>query len=524
MDTRRKSVWETLGLDIGTGEFGSLPITGNKKTVIVEEGDGITGTVAKDVSKATTQTKFDGFEDSSGDSSVVYKQRHDSAQSSHGVSGTKVFVSEDQGSGSNVITTGVSDGRGPNTVTTISRYNTTLINGHPVGTRYENTTIVRGADGRIIDSKVVSGSGRGSSFRTGQYGNTYQQNHVGADENRYATTSSGGRIVGQSASSGSVQSGGGYHGSTGVQQISGSGFNVHSSPNIIYSSSGQQTSESKVSSAAESQYGNAGASGQDFSVTAINSTEDGAPVIAKAYPGHVHAPTSNHFAWKPKPSTDQQFSWDQKEYGLSEETHIQGSASAAGRGQHARNRQEQGGSRATENQGAYGATHSQGSYGATQNQGGYRATQNQGGYKNQYDRQYHQGGEDVYVGNVQRQSHEQAAAQSQSGHNYSWNAAAAAGHGETQSARDKSSYGQHGTSNVQANYDQYGIGGSALNQGFRTSTLDLGKLGHVDIDEGVSSESYEQRNRQSNRVYDPDLGVFVDREPRYVLVIHDRCT
>lgn len=468
---RRKSVWETLGFNISTGEFGSLPLTGSKKTVIVEEGAGIVGTVAKDITKPTTQTKAEGIEDSSGDSSVVYQQRHNASHSSHGISGTKVFVTEDQGSGSNVVTTRINDGRAP------SRTNTTL------GGRYENTRISYGGVG---DSNVaVGGSARGSSFRSGQYGGStgYQQGYSESRGGYYgnASSRSGSGVV---QTSGSGAHGGGYYSSSGHQSAaSGSNFNVHRNPNVIYSSSGRQTSET---SSAESHVSGATASSQDFSVTATNTTSiDGAPVVNQPYPGRVHAGGSNHFTWKPKPSDEQQFLWDQKQYELSEEEHVGQGLHPAREGQSTWNKQNQAASK-----------------GRTQvHQGG-------SGYQNQYDREYHQSGQDVYVGNRQKQSHEQSASGgARSGSNYSWS---------SQSGRDRSSYGKYGGQNVQASYDQYGIGGSALGQGFRTTTLDLGTLGHVNIDEGVSNESFEQRNRnQPPRVYDPDLETFVERDPRY---------
>lgn len=145
-------MWEVVNID-RSQEHSSQPYLGGKKAVAIEEGQGIVGGVGKEERKETTQTIYKNVD--SGDSSSFNQQRHNASQIYQGgAGGSRVYVTEDQGHGSNVIKTG----GGVSTVKTISRYNTTFINGQPVGRVYENTTIIRGPDGRIIDQKVVTGT------------------------------------------------------------------------------------------------------------------------------------------------------------------------------------------------------------------------------------------------------------------------------------------------------------------------------------------------------------------------------
>lgn len=150
-------MWEIVNID-SSQEHSSQPYLGGKKAVAIEEGQGIVGGVGKEEKKETTQTTYKNVD--SGDSSSFNQQRHNTSQSYQG--GSRVYITEDQGHGSNVIKTG----GGVSTVKTISRYNTTFVNGQPVGRVYENTTIIRGPDGRIIDQKVVTGTSKDFS----QYG------------------------------------------------------------------------------------------------------------------------------------------------------------------------------------------------------------------------------------------------------------------------------------------------------------------------------------------------------------------
>lgn len=121
--------------------------------VELEEGTGIIGTASHDFQgNATSQSKVDKWVSQSGDGSFHYQQRHNFSQHGSREGGYGRVVGQQGGQYGG----GAAGGR---TVTTVSKFNTTYINGQPVGRRYENTTTVRGSDGKVIDSKVVTGKG-----------------------------------------------------------------------------------------------------------------------------------------------------------------------------------------------------------------------------------------------------------------------------------------------------------------------------------------------------------------------------
>lgn len=88
-----------------------------------------------------------------GDSSATTSMRHEASQRQGHYSGN-VLIDAKKAGGYAVVPAANNDGIGTATITHTSRYNTTFVNGQPVGRTYQNTTIVRGTDGRVIDTQT----------------------------------------------------------------------------------------------------------------------------------------------------------------------------------------------------------------------------------------------------------------------------------------------------------------------------------------------------------------------------------
>lgn len=223
------------------------------------------------------------------------------------------------------------------------------------------------------------------------------------------------------------------------QFATGTNYNLHGSPSIIYSSSGHHTAQAQ---AGESHHGSSSASatsGQDFSITGENytSTDGSKPVVNQPHPGYVHSSsTGRHFDW---------------------------------------------------NDGQSNTDYSQG----------------QSGYQNQYDRNYHRGGHDTYVGNDERKSYEQGG-KTQSG--YEQRGSGQSGYeqrgssqsGYEQKGGSQSGYEQRGGS--QSGYEQRGSSQSGYEQGGSSqSGFQQGGSVQVGYEHGGSRQSgYEQRGAGQN--------------------------
>ncbi|XP_017775608.1 PREDICTED: integrin alpha-PS2-like, partial [Nicrophorus vespilloides] len=366
LDYRKKTIWETIGIDTAKADFASA--AGQIGGIIIEEGEGTRGAVGGSEKVHMTKETVD-----SGDGSLIHQQRRKQQQtgggggssSSSSGSGTLVHVGED-GSRVRVETHSSSwnssgSGGGPTTVTHVYS---------------KNTTRYIGPDGKVHYHESSSGD-----------------KHGGAVTSSSSSSSGGGSFV----------SGGGSEGS----------FSGGSKPQIIYTSTGKQHGNQQGNSfiTMTSSSSDSGAN-QDHSMTGpegrrsgqtFNHEEGGKTIYQSGeYPGNKPQTVNKHFDW----NRGSQTNYNQQQGGGSTYESESGSNSRAegGRvdGSYASRTEGGQGSRV---EGSYtsrtegGSTHGSRTEGGVYSQGGSRAegggVYSQGGSRAEGGGVYSQGGSRV---------------------------------------------------------------------------------------------------------------------------------
>lgn len=166
MDRYRTSIWEAVGLsEIQKNHFDvdDEDVSGIEERLPAATASGSSFYAGGSSKDETIHTAID-----TGDSSFATSRRHEIASSSSNYDASRrggfsdnsfaghyngsVTIDAKRGGGYAVVPT-EDRGVGAATITHTSRFNTTYIDGKPIGRTYENTTIVKDAQGRVIDTQ-----------------------------------------------------------------------------------------------------------------------------------------------------------------------------------------------------------------------------------------------------------------------------------------------------------------------------------------------------------------------------------
>lgn len=150
LDKDRTSIWEAVGLsetktsldqyDENSGIEENRPASTAAGSTFSAGGS--------DSSEETAHTAID-----IGDSSFSSSIRHNQTYGQQQIYTGSVAIDTKKDGGYAVVPSSNNQGIGTATITHQSRYNTTFVNGKPIVRTYENTTIVKDSDGRILDTQ-----------------------------------------------------------------------------------------------------------------------------------------------------------------------------------------------------------------------------------------------------------------------------------------------------------------------------------------------------------------------------------